>query len=413
MMASAVQLFRLAASDLADEWPVALAQVVAIAAVLTPLLVLFGLREGAIGTLIERLDRDPAMRLVTPEATGAQRYDAGWFAEMAARRDVAFVTPATRLIAGQIDLLREGVAEGGTARGEVRVTLLPTGTGDPVAGPAAATLDGQLDRVVLSARAAERLGVSAGATITGYVERVLDGRTEPLALRLAVAGVLPLANDGGMTAFAALPLLQAVQDFRDGSAVPALGVERGGPAKPAADYPLFRLYARSIRDVGGLAADLQARGIAVATRGAEIASTLALDASLRAVLLIVAALSVGGYAVAVTATQWGNLRRKRRVLAILNLAGYGSRWLVGFPVVQALLLAVAGGAVSAAAFTGVATLVNARFAATLAAGEAACSLPAGDLLAAAGATVLLSVLPAAAVGAALRRIDLTEELRHV
>ena len=55
MTARFAQLVRLALADLRGEWPIALAQVVAIAAVLTPLLVLFGLREGAIGTLIERL----------------------------------------------------------------------------------------------------------------------------------------------------------------------------------------------------------------------------------------------------------------------------------------------------------------------------------------------------------------------
>lgn len=409
MTARIAQLFRLAFADLRVEWPIALCQVIAIAAVLTPLLVLYGLQQGAIGTLIDRLNRDPAMRLVVPEVTGGHRFDAQWFAAMAARPDVDFVMPATRQIAGQIDLLRaEGPANG---RGEARVTLLPTAPGDPVTEPHAAGAGP--DGVILSARAADRLGVTAGARLTAHVERTRGGRAEPLAFPLTVRAVLPAQRDGGLSAFAALALVQAVQDFRDGKAVPALGAAAGEPAGPVADYPLFRLYARSIRDVQGLAADFQANGIAVATRHAEIASTLTLDRNLRAILVIIAALSVAGYVVAVTASQWGNLRRKRRDLAILSLTGYGSGWLIAFPVAQAAILALVGSVVAAAAFAGAALTINGHFQESIASGEAACRLTAPDLLAATALTLALSLLPAAAIGLACRRIETSEELRSV
>ena len=412
MMARLAQLARLALADLRGEWPIALAQVIAIAAVLTPLLVLFGLREGAIGTLIDRLDRDPAMRLLTPEATGANRFAPDWFAAMAARPDVAFVISSTRMIAGQIDLLRREQ----DAAGEVRVTLLPTADGDPVTGAEAGAINSataRFDTVVVSARVAERLGVAAGAPVTGYVERVRDGTTEPLAIRLSIAAVLPIARDGGLNAFGSLALVEAVQDFRDGKAVPAIGVAEGETARPAADYPLFRLYTRSIRDVGPLAAELRANGIAIAAREAEIASTLALDQSLRAVLLIISGLSVAGYVVAVTAGQWGNLRRKRRDFAVLNLTGYGTAWLVALPVAQAMVLALAGSAAGVAGFATVAGTVNQFFRASISAGEAACRLAPGDLAAAVAITVALSLGPAAAIGLAFHRIDINEELRDV
>lgn len=413
-----VQLLRLSLADLRGEWPVALAQVIAIAAVLTPLLVLFGLHQGAIGTLIARLDRDPAMRLITPEATGANRFDAAWFREMAGNPDVAFVIPSTRLIAGQIDLLPAAPSPG-ASRVEVRTSLIPTAPGDPVTGSAAASMGtpsgagAGAEAVVLSARAAGRLGVAAGDGVTAFVERVRGGRTEPLAVPLTVAAVLAAQNDGGTTAYGSLALVEAVQDFRDGKAVPALGVTTGEPAHAAADYPLFRLYARSIRSVQPVAAALEARGITVATRRAEIASALSLDDSLRAVLLIISSLSVAGYIVAVTAGQWGNLRRKRRDLAILNLAGYGTGWMVAFPVAQAVVLAAAGSVAAVAGFAGAAAAINTLFQASIAHGEAACRLDAASLLAAAAVTTVLSTLPAAAVGLAFRRIDVNEELRHV
>ena len=107
------QLLRLAFADLLHDRIVSFCQIVATAAVLAPLLVLFGLHNGMIGALIERLDRDPAMRLIVPEVTGSNRFDAAWFARIGARTDVAFVLPNTRAIAGQVDLLRAEVSGDG------------------------------------------------------------------------------------------------------------------------------------------------------------------------------------------------------------------------------------------------------------------------------------------------------------
>ena len=80
------------------------------------------------------------------------------------------------------------------------MTLLPTADGDPVTGVEAGAVNSaaaRFDAVVVSARVAERLGVAAGAPVTGYAERVRDGATEPLAIRLSIAAVLPIARDGG------------------------------------------------------------------------------------------------------------------------------------------------------------------------------------------------------------------------
>src|SRR3546814_10039078 len=66
------------------------------------------------------------------------------------------------------------------------------------------------------------------------------------------AGLAPeLASGSG--AYVTLPLLLAIQAYRDGFAVPELGGVGDGPAPPVSAHPLFRLYTRSIRDVGAVA----------------------------------------------------------------------------------------------------------------------------------------------------------------
>src|SRR3546814_11867829 len=96
------------------------------------------------------------------------------------------------------------------------------------------------------------------------------------------AGLAPeLASGSG--AYVTLPLRLAIQAYRDGFAVPELGGVGDGPAPPVSAHPLFRLYTRSIRDVGPVAHALPRAGVQVVTRAGEIPSTLRPDARRRAV----------------------------------------------------------------------------------------------------------------------------------
>ena len=407
-MARLAQIFRLVFADLGHEKLLSLCQVVAIAAVLAPLLVLFGLREGVIGTLIERLNRDPAMRLIVPEVTGANRFDAAWFKRIGQRPDVAFVLPSTRAIAGQVDLARAD----DPGAPVVRVSWLPTASGDPLS-PAGRPLADGLAEISLSAAAAERLGAAAGAAVNAAIERQRAGKIEPVRIQLKVGEVVPPELYDGVAAFVSLPLLEAVQAYRDGYAVPALGWEGDGPAPAMDAYPLFRLYARSIQDVPALAADLRAEGVVVSTREGEIASALSLERNLTTVLLVITGLALIGFVVAVAINAVAGVERKRKHLAVLKLVGYGPSWLTGIPLLQAGVLALAGAAVAVAAFSGVAVVVNAAFAGSLQGGEAACRLSAAQLLGAGAATVAIAMVPALFGGLLAARIEPSLELRDV
>lgn len=402
-MSALAQLLRLVLADLRQDRVAVLCQVLALAAIAVPLMVLLGLRAGIIGTLIERMEQDPAMRLVLPEVTGANRFDADWFARWRADPRVAFLLPSTRAIAAQVDLVTPDGAE-------LRLALNPTAPGDPLGAGEAVTDPHSL---ALSADAAERLGLAAGDRVTLAVERVRGGRIEPLARPMTVATVLPRELAAGSSAFVTLPLLLAIQDYRDGHAVPLLGAEGDGPAPEAAAYPLFRLYARSIRDVAGLAADLRQAGVQVATREGEILSTLRLDGNLRAVLGIIAAAAALGAAVSLLAGQLAALQRKRRDLAVLKLVGYGPGWLAALPLGLALAVGLLGALAALPLYAATSAAINAFFADSLAPGEAACRLSAAGLAGIAAAIVLLG-LPAGLIAARRAiRVDPAEEIRDV
>lgn len=87
----------LAWQDYRSDWRLSACAVLALVAVLVPLLVLFGLKFGLVGSLTERLQRDPGVREIIP--LGGARFDAAYVAALAARPDVAFAVPRTRQIA--------------------------------------------------------------------------------------------------------------------------------------------------------------------------------------------------------------------------------------------------------------------------------------------------------------------------
>src|SRR5690606_27153634 len=92
----------LAWDDYRHEWIVSGFSVLALAAVLIPLLVLFGLKYGIITNLLDPLTENPRYREIAPVASG--RYTPEWFDSMSARSDVAFVVPRTRSLAASIKL---------------------------------------------------------------------------------------------------------------------------------------------------------------------------------------------------------------------------------------------------------------------------------------------------------------------
>lgn len=386
-----------------DRW-LALGAACVLGATLAPLWTLWGLQAGIIGTLIDRQNRDPAMREIRPESGAGHRFDEAWFREVALQPGVAFVIPNTRSIAAQVDL---HTAAAGNA---LRVDLLPTAAGDPLLGARAAPRHTGL---VLSHSAAQRLKASAGNKVTLLLERQRGEKQEAAAALLAVEGVLAEDEYDRAVALAPLALLEDVQFWRDGYTVTVFGADGNGAAPRQAAYPLFRLYAHSIREVDALAASLEARGVAVYTRGREIAATLGLQKNVRAILAIVAAIALAGSVIALWALQLSTVRRKRRDFAILILTGHGRGWLIGTACLSATAVALAGAAIGLAAATLAGGAINTYFSAHFGATESAVRMAALDVVVGTAAALLLCLIPAAWGGWLASNMKAGDELREI
>ena len=224
---------------------------------------------------------------------------------------------------------------------------------------------------------------------------------------------MPEASFGRDAVFVSLPLLVASEDYRDGLAVPQLGVTQGADGGPAEARPFasFRLYARSLDDVAPLARHLRAENLEIVTRSSEIETVRAIDRVLTFVFVVLASIGVTGYLLSLAASLWANVDRKRKEIALLRLVGFGTANIVAFPAIQALMLASAGIAVSAAIYWVVATAFNAAFINQLNRDEFVCRLSAGDAAAAVAMTVALALLASMVGGVRAATVEPAEGLR--
>ncbi len=389
---------RLAMADLLAERLLASCTILALAAVLAPLVILAGLRAGVIQGLREILLEDPRAREITTASN--RSFDAALLARLAAWPDVVFLAPRTRTLAASL-LVERPEAPGAGAR----VELIPTAPGDPLLpiGPTGT------DTVVLTASAAARLRVGAGDALVGRLARVLDGRRESVVLALVVQAVAPPSAFARDAAFVPLALAVLVEDFQDGRAGPPDTVA-ALVAPDQAEYAGFRLYARRLEAVPALDAALQAQGIEVVSRAADVSGLLRIDRNLGLLFGLVAGLGGLGFLVSLGAGLWANVERKRVPLAQLRFLGLRAGSLRLFPIAQAAVLAVLGVAAALMAALAASFVVNRVFAGTLALDRPLCLITPGLAAVAAAVTLLGATLVAAAAGTRAARVEPWEGL---
>ena len=393
----------LASRDYAHEWQMSVCFSLALAAVLGPMMVLFGLKFGIVGAMVDQLIDDPRNREVRPVGSG--RYDRAWLETVRAQPEVAFLVPRTRSIAATIELGSQGSGR------IVRVELIGSERGDPLLSTHDSLPEG-LTRVVLSRTAAERLEVEAGDTLDGSLARRFRRRHERVHLPLTVAAVAPARAFSRDGAFVSVALLEALEDFRDGRAVPALGWE-GEPADSERIYPGFRLYAQSISDVAALRDAFTTLGINVHTRAAEIELVQRMDRNLTTVYWAIALIGLVGFSLSLGASLWANVDRKRKELSVLRLVGFRTGHIVWFPMVQALYTAILGWLLAVLIYQVAAWVINDMMAGQLEAGQQICRLLLVHYAIALALTCGSAMIAAGLAGLRSARVEPSDGLRDL
>ena len=381
-------LLRLALADLWHDRIVALCNIAAIVGIVAPLAILAGIKAGVVEALIADLKSRPDTLHVS--ITGDHGFSAENVAEVRGWPETAFVAPSSRSIARRMEVRRAG---GGVIR---RAELVPTGSGDPLL-PAGPTIEGSA--VAASDGLARSLELSPGDTLEAVVRRGKTGRTTALRLPLTVAAVLPPAAMQGEAVLMTPGLMEEIEAFYDGYALPHRGVAEGRPlAERTTLAESLRVYAADLVAVAPLERRLEARfGIEAFSDAAQVTATLDLERRLGLALSLIVTAATLGLLAALTASFWGMTRARRPALATLAMIGMTPARLAWYPVWVALVTAALGLAAAAGVAVAGAVAAERLFGGRLPAG-ASFLLPPGA--AAEGAALVLAVAAAAAFLAA-------------
>lgn len=300
-----------------------------LAAVLAPLLLMYGIKTGVVEGLVGRLRSDPKVlevRLLGHAPLAEHDIEA-----FRALPEVGFVIGTVRSISSRMEFARAD-----SPNNLVKSDLSPTDKSDPLTeGRVLASPDG----VFLSEALAVALNVRVGDAVFASA---LRGGAEEIEFRLFVEAILPASLLNGNKALVQSNVLTELETFLDGYAIPARGIGGKDPHLRTAAFASLRLYARTIEDLESVDAIVRAKGFRAESNAANIRWIKNLDAAMAAVFTIISASALIGYLIGLSASLTGLFEQMRPHLSLLRLLGASRAALVIFPVMDALAIAVLG-----------------------------------------------------------------------
>lgn len=397
-------LARLALHDLWHDRKVSFCIAASLVAVIAPLLLLFGLKHGVVNQLQNDLLSDPRNLEVKMLASG--NYSQQWIDELQQKPGVSFAIGQTRSLNTQADLLVDSRSFVENAE------VIPTAAADPLLNNALSDL--QQGQTILSHSAAQRLNAQVGDSVRMRVSRTLEQVNERGELTLHVVAVLDASRFSRPAAFVSLPLLIALEQFRDGAKTPEFGLETGSPASTQpTTFSKVRLYAQTVDDVAPLSDWLEEQRIDSTSRLAEIDNVKAINHVLTLIFAVIALTALVGCIASLVGAFLANIDRKRKDLAVLRLLGFTHTSIGLYVVVQALIITVLAYVVGLALYALASELFNQLLVNNQSTSDFACEITLTHGLLALVLSVVIAVFVSCIGALRAIRIQPAESLREL
>ena len=388
---------RLALADIRHDAAHFLCAVILIAAMIGPLLVLLGVKVGAVTVLLSDLRDSPDNLGIFIE--GAHEFDQDDVERVRALPGVGFaegqniVTTTGRLVLQKLPDGDRSISGGyGT-----------TGKGDPLTDRGATLAR---DELLLSEAFARRLQIKPGDKVSVLLERGPPdtGSIEP---EFKVSDVLSEEVISGNFVLLSAETIALIEAYGFGYAIPDWGVANGQALSERRDsFEKIRIYAADLVSLPDLAQKLEELlGVQTSSRAREVLAILRLESNLNAALGFVAGAGVIGLFFVLMAHFWSAVRRKRLSWSMLSLMGMAPIALAAVPVAQATLVSIVGFAGGLIVYSIVERTIGAWFGALLGDAESVAILPVDQAIAVGIGVVVISVLSSAAAGYAIMRTD--------
>jgi hypothetical protein len=213
---AAFLLFRLALADLWHERMLTLCVIVALTAVLAPLLILQSLKYGLVETLRTRLIEDPRNREVRPQTS--QLFTTADIDALRQRQDVSFIIPLLSSFSTNVRVSLDPHSRGTDAE------LIPTQDNDPILVENDAPVP-TLGQCALSHSLYHRLSEGKGNIRQVHLHLTRRGPSgqEDASVTLEVTGAISERAAAKESVFVQFQLLQEIENYLQGLPVPRLG----------------------------------------------------------------------------------------------------------------------------------------------------------------------------------------------
>ncbi len=217
----------MAYKDLRHDARMTICLVLTVASIALPLLLFFGLKNGVVQVMRQRMINDPTYMEIILQ--GSVKLNKAWFEEWSANDLVAFLVPKTRElgVSGTFQKVNEGK--------KIKADMQPTAKGDWLLKSYGTSIP-EGDNCILSTSLAQKLNIQKNDSIEVFISRQRKGGgIESVSRALQVIDILPLQASGRDIAYVPLEILERMEEFRDG-----FGVEiYDWPGDKSLAYPVF------------------------------------------------------------------------------------------------------------------------------------------------------------------------------
>ena len=372
---------------------------VGLAAVLTPLLVLYGLKTGIVSGLVTNLKSDPTILQIT--LFGARPLNDEDVERIRAYPETGFALGSPRTFSSRV-LMRKFEDSGE----DVEVRWSPTALGDPLIPENLPALED--DEIIITEDLKNLFSVDVGDFLHAIVYR--NKQTEYLDMKLRIVAVLPDHVRSGRNGLVSSGRIDTISAFADNYDV-AESAFGGKPLENrAARYDSLRLYAHSLEAVAPLERRVAEEfGFQPQSKSGEILWVEQLAAVMTGVFTIITLASIAGYGISLWATVAGGVRANRSQFSLLRLLGMSRLKLWTLPLVQVLCVATVGLVLAFALSLALATILNLNYLAEEFNNQI-CVIRVQELAVAAIASYAIAVLVALQQLGTLQQISPTEAL---
>jgi putative ABC transport system permease protein len=264
----------------------------------------------------------------------------------------------------------------------------------------------QVERVLIPKKLAEAKSIEPGARLNLTLKpRSADDATQLLTIGVTVDGIV----DGESIL---MPPALVGMLVRSRGVAMAYDAKLSTLLRSDIGFLSFRAYGRTIDDVPPIARALSKEGTEVRTKADNIEQLQRLDAALTRMTLIVALVALLGGSAVLIASFYAAVERKKGELSLLRLLGFSRGDIFSIPIMQSIMLAVAGFILALVLFFAFSELINSQYSSDLTLRGSICRLDISHIGIFALATFVIAILSSLIAANRTLQIDPAEALRQ-